>query len=212
MRYPDSRVTLTRRILEMDRPVGQDLEWARWAVEQWVGFPIDRASRPLVLVGPAIRVDGGFRNDPAKRASDSGAVDGDESVPPEVLDTLRRPQFSVADHLRGAPIYVKHTWTDECDFQTDRGNSSLAAWRVESETPSGGYGCPIRSSPHAGGYHRSHHYDLRRSITRHTAHRARGSRPMATQSPSSSSGRPPICSTTGWPRSQRRRRLSRSCR
>jgi hypothetical protein len=42
--------------------------WAHWALGRWAAFPIDCEPRPLVLVGPPVRAEGGFRSGAAKLA------------------------------------------------------------------------------------------------------------------------------------------------
>lgn len=41
---------------------------ARWALQRWEAFPVDRAPRPLVLTAPAVGFERGFRSGDAKMA------------------------------------------------------------------------------------------------------------------------------------------------
>jgi hypothetical protein len=86
----------------LDRRHAMELEWARWAVDRWAGFPVDRLPRPLVLTAPAPRVEGGFRSGEAKLAFVTGLVDSIVPVPDAVLAALR-------DRPGGGPVPPRGT-------------------------------------------------------------------------------------------------------
>jgi len=117
----------------MSNAMDQEREWAIWALEQWSTFPVNRDPRPLVLVGPRIRTDQGFSSATAKIAFLTGAIDGDASVPPAVLELLRATDWSGTMSLEPARPVVRNARLSEAEFMTDRGRQMLPAWRLESD-------------------------------------------------------------------------------
>jgi hypothetical protein len=109
------------------RPDGlaEGLPAARWAVERWAGFPVDRVPRPPVLIGGDVRVDGGFRSNTAKLALVMGRIEAAVAVPEPVLHSLRRESGPESLRITAATL-------GEHEFLTDRGRRRLPAWRLES--------------------------------------------------------------------------------
>lgn len=56
----------------MDKRFAAYLRQARWAVKRWEAFPVDAVPRPLVLAGPGVISERGFRSGEAKDAWLSG--------------------------------------------------------------------------------------------------------------------------------------------
>ena len=118
----------SRRLTDEDR---RELAAAVDAVAAWADFPFDAVPRPVVLTGEALQVEGGFATGEAKYAFLRGAIEADETVPPEPVSALRHePQ------LTGAParsrLRVIRAVIDQTSFATDRGPLVLPAWRVEA--------------------------------------------------------------------------------
>jgi hypothetical protein len=108
------------------------MAWARWAVTRWQEFPVQRQPRPLVLVGPRVRVEGGFRTAQAKLAFHHGLFEWRVSVPGPVRAELLAGAQPVDRHERVVdplPIILAALSTGE--FATDRGRRQLPAWRLE---------------------------------------------------------------------------------
>lgn len=113
----------------LDEHFEAGLEWARWAVERWSGFPVDADPRPLVLVGARVDIDGGFATEGAKEAYLAGRIDWRVSAPGPVMAQLR----SQGDDVRpsaGRPLVVTAAELSEREFRTDRGPRRLPAWRL----------------------------------------------------------------------------------
>lgn len=106
---------------------------ARWALEQWAKFPIRETPRPLVFVGPLVLVHLGFRSGSAKLGFLRGAIDGDSSVPTQVLDLLRTEGSLHAVGDNETRVLVRDARREMAEFRTDRGLLPLAAWHLESD-------------------------------------------------------------------------------
>lgn len=105
------------------------MEWARWAVGRWSGFPVDQTPRPVVLVGSRVHVEAGFATGEAKMAFLEGRWDPAVEVPAPVLDELRRQGNGVRSG-GGASLVVTSVELAESEFVTDRGRRRLPAWRL----------------------------------------------------------------------------------
>ena len=102
------------------------LEWARWAVARWDAFPVTRAPRPLVLLGPAAHARNGFRSQRAKRAFLNGWIESEVDLPDGILEVLGR-------HPGGdAPIVITAARRAEIEQRTDRGPRWLPGWELTS--------------------------------------------------------------------------------
>lgn len=123
----------------LDRRLTDDLQWARWAVERWVEFPVDRLPRPLVLVGQKSFLEGGFRSGEAKQAFINGMFEASVPVPGPVLALLppRRDQPPSRPPAAAAPLTITGATRSEVGFWTDRGRRALAAWRLEADDVDG---------------------------------------------------------------------------
>jgi len=121
----------------MDR-ADTDIEWARWAVARWAGFPVARVPRPLVLVGPDQWPEGGFRSGDAKLAFLYGRVEADVALPETVLAALRaRPHQAPSHRGPRAPLVITGAARSETEFLTDRGRRVLPAWRLTVSNANG---------------------------------------------------------------------------
>lgn len=118
----------------LDRRLAQDLEWARWAVERWAAFPVDRDPRPLVLADSVDRVDGGFASSEGKLAYIEGMIEADVPVPEPVLALLRqRPNQPLPPRTGETPLVITAAAQSETEFLTDRGQRLLPAWRLQAD-------------------------------------------------------------------------------
>jgi hypothetical protein len=118
----------------LDTRHAQELEWARWAVDRWAGFPVDREQRPLVLIGPSARIDDGFRSGEAKLAFVHGSIETTVPVPEPVLAAVRDRPADYPQPPRGtSPLTITTATRSETEFLTDRGRRMLCAWRLEAE-------------------------------------------------------------------------------
>jgi hypothetical protein len=117
-----------------DRRLEAEREWASWSLEQWSGFPVEAHPRPLVLVGPTARPEGGFHTGAAKLAFLRGDIETTVPVPDEVLLSLRptRPN-QLPLRPDDGPLRVTDAAKVHADFLTDRGRRSLPAWRLRAE-------------------------------------------------------------------------------
>ena len=120
---------LTRRDHpDMDTNFDAHIQQARWAVRRWAAFPVDAAPRPLVLAGPAITSERGFRSWEAKDAWFDGRYEWAVEVPEGVRLRARRS----ADQGRQAPaseaLRITHAGLGEREFLTDRGPVVLPAY------------------------------------------------------------------------------------
>ena len=107
--------------------------WASWALEQWSDFPVERVPRPIILVGPSVYVQGGFRTGEAKLAFTLGNIEAKTRLPADVLHMLtrNRPRRS-STLLHPSPLRVTHSTRGEAEFLTDKGPRMLPAWRLDS--------------------------------------------------------------------------------
>jgi hypothetical protein len=118
----------------LDRRLAEELQWARWAVDRWAEFPVDRAPRPLVLVGSRSFVAGGFRSGEAKMAFIDGLFEAGLPVPGPVLASLPAQRDRAASGRPSpAPLVITAAARSETEFWTDRGRRVLPAWRGHGE-------------------------------------------------------------------------------
>ena len=132
----------------MDGPIPD----AAAALHLWRDFPVAVQPRPLVLVGDAVLVDGGFDSDAAKIAYLQGAVDDDGLLPPEVREVML-PHMGGPSPMR---LGVTGVGSTTGRFLTDRGLCELPAWEVRLTHLSGAvtvlspaprsWSCPSRSA------------------------------------------------------------------
>jgi hypothetical protein len=117
-----------------DRRLEAEREWARWALEQWSGFPVRAHPRPLVFVGPTARPEGGFHTVAAKLAFHRGDIEAMVPIPDDVLRSLK-PRRPLQAPLRpnDRPLRVTDAAKVHAEFLTDRGRRSLPAWRLRAE-------------------------------------------------------------------------------
>jgi hypothetical protein len=117
-----------------DRRLEAEREWAKWALEQWSGFPVDAHPRPLVFVGPTARPEGGFHSGAAKLAFHRGDIAAMIPIPDDVLRSLK-PRGPLQAPLRpnDVPLRVTDAVKLHAEFLTDRGRRSLPAWRLRAE-------------------------------------------------------------------------------
>ena len=116
----------------LDRRATEGLEWARWAVHRWSAFPLRRAPRPLVLVASRVRVEKGFKTGEAKTAFLEGRFESCGELPPAVLDALA-PHGQPRPRQSGPPLLITAAELSECEFETDRGDRCLPAWRLTAQ-------------------------------------------------------------------------------
>jgi len=117
-----------------DRRLEEEREWARWALEQWSGFPVEREPRPLVLVGSIARPEGGFHTGAAKLAFIRGDIETTVPIPDEVLHSLRQRGSAGPPHRPDArSLRVTEAVRAYAEFLTDRGSRRLPAWRLHAE-------------------------------------------------------------------------------
>lgn len=117
---------------QLDRRAAHGLEWARWAVERWSGFPVEEEPRPLVLVEPRVRAQDGFATARAKLAFVEGLVESEVELPEGVIQSLRRtdhPSHSVAS----TALAIHSAELEEAEFMTDRGPLLLPARRLSAQ-------------------------------------------------------------------------------
>lgn len=116
-----------------DEQFAEGVEWANWAVGRWVAFPVEQTPRPLVMSGPRLRVEGGFRTGQAKVAFNGGRVEWAVSVPESVREALTREAALSSLRGDGQTLLVTAAERSEAEFKTDRGPRRLPAWRLEAE-------------------------------------------------------------------------------
>ncbi len=115
---------------QLDRRFEEDLEWARWAVARWAAFPVDRAPRPLVLLGETARARNGFRSQRAKLAFMNGWIDAQVPVPEAVLALAGRR----GGRPEGEPaIVITAARRSDVEQRTDRGPRWLPGWELTSD-------------------------------------------------------------------------------
>jgi hypothetical protein len=113
----------------LDRRAAEGIEWGRWAVGRWSGFPVDQTPRPLVLVGSRVHVESGFASGEAKMAFLEGRWDPGVEIPAGVADALSC-QAAATRSRGGASLVVTAIELAEHEFVTDRGQRRLPAWRL----------------------------------------------------------------------------------
>lgn len=102
----------------------------RWmhhaALDAWADFPVERHPRPLVILGPAIRLNGQFCSIDAEMAFLNGAIDTHNSVPGDLRDLLRRNPHPYL----GTRVNVEAATRTSAQFETDRGPATFEAWTI----------------------------------------------------------------------------------
>ncbi len=122
----------------MDRRFEEGLVWPRWAVERWAEFPIGQNPRPLVLVGPDVFAEFGFRSGEAKDAYLEGRFEILVPLPAPVSDALRGARERlVPARPPQAPLPITEATHVGREFRTDRGPVWLPAWRLASPSALG---------------------------------------------------------------------------
>jgi hypothetical protein len=122
----------------LDRRLEEELQWARWAVDRWAEFPVDRVPRPLVLVGPDARPEGGFVSGQAKEAYLYGRFDAAKPVPAAVLALLpARRELPASGRPALQPLVITEAALSQTEFWTDRGRHVLPAWRLTTDGTTG---------------------------------------------------------------------------
>jgi len=112
----------------------QERAMAKWAVERWADFPVDRHPRPLISTGPIVNPEKGFRTGNAKIAFIRGDIEVQGSVPNDVLVILRdRGSSERHPGPEVAPLVLSDGTKAETTFSTDRGQRMLSAWRFHGE-------------------------------------------------------------------------------
>jgi hypothetical protein len=107
---------------------------ASWALDRWADFPVDLDPRPLVITGPIVLPEKGFRTGEAKIAFLRGDIEVQGPVPHDVLGALR-DAGSLERHPgpEVRPLVLTHGAKSEATFLTDRGPRILPAWRFDGE-------------------------------------------------------------------------------
>ena len=109
--------------------------WARWALQRWESFPVSREPRSLVMTGPVVLFDSGFRSGEAKMAFLHGDITADAELPDGLLNVLRggsrQLPVPASRHWR-APLVITQARSGQTEFPTDRGRRELAAWQLSS--------------------------------------------------------------------------------
>ena len=121
----------------MDRRVREGLLWAEWAVCRWEGFPVHLQSRPLVLVGPDVLVERGFRSGEAKIAYLEGRFEARVPIPDSVLAAFGAGRGSGSSRHGTELLRVTDASRSEAEFRTDRGRARLPAWRLTAASALG---------------------------------------------------------------------------
>jgi len=111
-----------------------DRGWARWALQRWEPFPVDRLPRPLVLTGSPFRFERGFRSGEAKLAFLYGDIRAAVPLPDGLLEVLRGgedgPPAVPGRRRWSSPLLVTQASPDHAKFGTDRGRREFPAWRL----------------------------------------------------------------------------------
>jgi hypothetical protein len=114
--------------LDMDKDFNAQVRQARWAVQRWQSFPVDAAPRPLVLAGPAIMAERGFRSGEAKDAWFDGRYEWAVEVPEGVRVRARQGADRGRDEHATEALRITHAGFAEREFVTDRGPLVLPAY------------------------------------------------------------------------------------
>ena len=109
--------------------VARERAWARWALQRWEAFPVDRAPRPLVLTAPSVGFERGFRSGDAKMAFLHGDIQSAVWLPDGLLDVLRESAASER-RTRTSPLLIAHARPCQATFVTDRGMRKFPAWHL----------------------------------------------------------------------------------
>jgi hypothetical protein len=104
------------------------LQQALWAVRRWKGFPVDAIPRPLVLAGPAVIPERGFRSSEAKDAWFDGRYEWAVEVPTGVRLRARRSADPGQQEPATQALKITHAGIGEREFVTDRGPAVLPAY------------------------------------------------------------------------------------
>ena len=95
--------------------VARERAWARWALQRWEAFPVDRAPRPLVLTAPSVGFERGFRSGDAKMAFLHGDIQSAVWLPDGLLDVLRESAHdrtaASERRTRTSPLLITHART-----------------------------------------------------------------------------------------------------
>lgn len=112
----------------MDKYFDARVRQARWAVRRWAAFPVDAQPRPLVLAGPVVTSERGFRSGEAKDAWFAGQYEWAVEVP----EGVRARASLSADEGRhepvAEPLLITHAGQGVHEFATDRGRVVLPAY------------------------------------------------------------------------------------
>ena len=97
-------------------------------MRQWAQFPVEARPRPVILVGPPVRLpEGGFVDGDAKTAFMHSGVAAAVPVPDRVVEMLReRPESDPAVD----PLPITAATRVEREFWTDRGIRVLPAYEL----------------------------------------------------------------------------------
>ncbi len=108
--------------------------WARWALQRWASFPVDRRPRPLVLTAPLTRFERGFRSGDAKLAFLHGDIEAAVPLPDGLLEVLRGsergPRAAAQERRWKRPLLITQASPGQAEFATDRGRREFPAWRL----------------------------------------------------------------------------------
>lgn len=117
-----------------DRRLARDRGWARWALQRWESFPVDRQPRPLILTGSPFRFERGFRSGEAKLAFLYGDIKAVVPLPDGLLEVLLGGEDgsrAVPGKRRWSnPLLITQESLDNAQFGTDRGRRVFPAWRL----------------------------------------------------------------------------------
>jgi hypothetical protein len=154
----------------IDRAHERDVQWARWAVGCWAGFPVAQRPRPTVFVGQRAWVDGGFHSGSAELGFLHGLIESALPLSGRIVAALGAQAPIETTPPRGAvPIVVTAAREAEAVFRTDRGPRMIPAWQLEADGVNGSIWVadpepnptweperpPRISSPFSGSPHRS---------------------------------------------------------
>jgi hypothetical protein len=132
-----------------------DRGWARWALQRWEPFPVDRLPRPLVLTGSPFRFERGFRSGEAKLAFLYGDIRAAVPLPDGLLEVLRGgedgPPAVPGSRRWSSPLLVTQASPDHAEsVPTAEGANFLpGASAAPTSTECSGYLTP-RSPPRDG--------------------------------------------------------------
>ena len=110
----------------------RSLEAAKWALQQWADFPASSTTRPIVLTGPSVIVDGRFASAQAKKAFLCGQISAASHVSKKVIAALRKDHFCQPPLQPRYQVGVTDAVSGDATFNTDRGPTQLPAWIIHS--------------------------------------------------------------------------------